>query len=225
MDKKQLALTVILFFFGIIMTTQYRSHVSSYSDLSNQDQEVLATMARELTTRKRLVDSEINALEKRIDQITSSDNAARTSLENLNRDLETLRKINGTSTLKGPGIILRIDETSPVVYTDLVKLINEMWNSGAEAISLNEVRITGHTDLYQSDTTYQMTINAQILEAPYELKVLGNPSVLKTGLELPGGILDTLTLYGVAFTIDTIPELVIPEAQGRTAFGYAKEIR
>jgi hypothetical protein len=56
MNKKQIALTIILFFFGIITTTQYRSYVSSSSDLHNHEQEYLAAMARELTTNKKTFD-------------------------------------------------------------------------------------------------------------------------------------------------------------------------
>lgn len=224
MNKKQLALTIILFFFGILTTTQYRSHVSSYSDLENQEQEYLATMARELTTKKRLIDSEITELERSLYELENSNSSSKVIVENLSAEINNLRKINSTVPVKGPGIILTIDNSSPVIYTDLVKIINELWNSGAEAISVNDIRVTSRTYFYQSDETYQMTINTNLLDPPYSVKALGNPQVLKTGIELPGGIIDNLKLFGIYPEIKTIPEISLPGADSIPSYSYAKEI-
>ncbi len=224
MNKKQLALTIILFFFGILVTTQYRSHVSSYSDLENQEQEYLATTARELTAKKRLIDSEITELERRLYELENSNSSSKVIVENLSAEINNLRKINSTGPVKGPGIILTIDNSSPVIYTDLVKIINELRNSGAEAISVNDIRVTSRTYFYQSDETYQMTINTNLLDPPYSVKALGNPQVLKTGIELPGGIIDNLKLFGIYPEIKTIPEISLPGTDSIPSYSYAKEI-
>ena len=225
MDKQKIALTLILFCFGVIITTQYHSHVSFSSDLGNLEQEQLAVMARELTTQKRLLDSEINELEKRINEASGTNISSQIVIEGLKNDLDNLRKLNANVEVKGPGILITIDEKAPIIYTDLVKLINELWNSGAEAIAVNENRITAGTFFFQSDATYQMTVNNVILEPPFIIKALGNPSVLKTGLELPGGIVDSFRTFEIYPDIVMIPELFIPASEKNYTFSYAKVIQ
>ena len=224
MNRKQIALTIILFFFGIITTTQYRSYVSSSSDLHNHEQEYLAAMARELTTKKRLLDSELTELERKLNQLDSSSVSRKTLTDALAADIITLQKLNSTVAVKGPGVIITIDGTSPIIYTDLVKIINELWNSGAEAVSVNDFRVTSRTYFYQSEETYQMTINSNLLDPPYSIKALGNPQVLKTGLELPGGIIDTLQVYGIYPETMTIPEIILPGVSSVPSYSYAKEV-
>lgn len=221
MNKKQIALTIILFFFGIIGTTQYRSHLSSYNELENREEEYLATMARELTTQKRLIDSEITQLERKLNELESLSNSNDALYNNIIASVNNLQKLNGTVPVKGPGIIITISGDSPVIYTDLVKVINELWNSGAEAISVNDYRFTSNTFFYQSDETYQITINNNLLDAPYTIKAIGNPHVLKTGIELPGGIIDNLLLYGIKPEIITIPELLLPGTNALPSYSYA----
>ncbi len=225
MDKQKIALTIILFCFGIIITTQYHSHVSFSSDLGNLEQEELAVMARELTTQKRLLDSEINDLEKRLNEVADTNASSIVILENLRSDLVSLNKLNGTIEVKGPGVLITIEEEAPIIYTDLVKIVNELWNSGAEAIAVNDNRVTASSYFYQSDLTYQMTIDAVILDPPFVIKALGNPDVLKTGLELPGGIIDEFITYDIKPEITTIPELFIPASDKKIDFSYARAVQ
>lgn len=221
MNKKQIILTIILFFFGILTTTQYRSHVNSYNSLENQEQEYLAAMARELTTKKRLIDSEITDLERRMYELENSNNSSRVIIDNLTLEINNLQKINGTIPVKGPGIIINIDGNSPIIYTDLVKIINELWNSGAEAISVNNFRLNSRSYFYQSEETYQMTIDNNLLEPPYIIHAIGDSVVLKTGIELPGGIIDNLGIYGIYPDIQLAEELTLPGTQDVPTYSYA----
>lgn len=221
MNKKQIALTIILFFFGIITTTQYRSHINLYSDLENQEQEYLATMARELTTKKRLIDSEITQLERKINELENSDLSNKLIVDNLNNEIVKLQILNGTVPVIGPGIIITIDGSSPVIYTDLMKIINELWNSGAEAISVNNYRVTSRTYFYQSDENYQMTLNTNLLNPPYTIKALGNSQVLKAGIEIPGGIIDNLKLYGINPEINAAKDLSLSGIESMPSYSYA----
>ena len=224
MNKKRIALTIILFFFGIISTTQYQSFVISSGDLSNHEQAELATMTRELTTQKRVLDDEITSLERRLNQLEAAGSGQTVAREDLLAQINKLKKLNGSSALKGPGIIMTIEGHAPVIYTDLVKVINELWNSGAEAIDINGHRITSRTYFYQSEETYQMTVNTALLEAPYIIRALGNPQVLKNGIELPGGIIDLLHAYGIYPDIKSISELTLEAANRDITFSYAKDV-
>ena len=192
--------------------------------LDNHEQGYLATMARELTTKKRLIDSEITQLERKFNEIENSINSSDLIIENLTNSINNLQRLNGTVPVKGPGIAISISGNSPVIYTDLVKVINELWNSGAEAITLNDYRFTSRTYLYQSEETYQITINTNLLKSPYIIRAIGNPPVLKTGIELPGGIIDNLLLYGITPEINTISEMLLPGIESLPSYSYARNV-
>ena len=72
---------------------------------------------------------------------------------------ETVRMRAGLTALTGPGVIVRLDDSSvkakkgedPNLYLihddDLLKVINELRAAGAEAISVNGQRLTGTSEI------------------------------------------------------------------------------
>ena len=62
-------------------------------------------------------------------------------------ETEKLEIVNGTVEHKGPGITVMIEDYMPIYYTDILNILNELWNAGAEAISINEHRVTSHTTI------------------------------------------------------------------------------
>ena len=58
-----------------------------------------------------------------------------------------MRLINGGLAATGPGITVTIDGDTPVLAMNLVDLVNELWASGAEAISINGHRMMAQQPL------------------------------------------------------------------------------
>lgn len=59
---------------------------------------------------------------------------------------------------------------------DLRRIINEMKNSGAEAISINDQRIVATTAIVCSGAV--ATVNGVKLNSPFEIKAIGNKASL-----------------------------------------------
>jgi len=59
---------------------------------------------------------------------------------------------------------------------DLREIINDLKNSGAEAISINDQRIVSTTAIICSGSV--VTINGVKLNSPFEIKAIGNKSSL-----------------------------------------------
>ena len=106
---------------------------------------------------------------------------------------------------------------------DLMALVNELWASGAEAISINDQRVVMNTAIRCVGPT--ITVNTVRLTPPYIVKAIGPSSDLETGLRYTGGFLDSMAPNidrGVKIKIEKVNEIKISEFKGSLVNRYAK---
>ncbi|MDD2569159.1 MAG: DUF881 domain-containing protein, partial [Clostridia bacterium] len=122
---------------------------------------------------------------------------------------------------------ITITADSPLMNVDLVDIINELRVTGAEAIAVNDVRITSYTSIGEgvdANNNAIITINGSRLLTPVVIKAIGKPATLQEGLTFPGGIIDNLnTLYNIYPTIKQSEKLTIPAANVNTDPIYKKK--
>lgn len=89
--------------------------------------------------------------------------------------------------LRGPGIELTIDNSKKptfsgttdlgqVIDRDLQHAVNGLWQAGAEAISVNGVRLTGRTSIRNAGAT--ILVDYRPVSAPYRIVALGDAALL-----------------------------------------------
>lgn len=127
---------------------------------------------------------EINELEKTYEQISNQGEA----LVAIEDEIEKYKKLSGKFEVVGPGLIITINE--PIQTPWVVDLVNEFFNSGAEAVSVNNIRLANHTIGFDTIPNEQILLNGSVLSTPYEFKIIGESSVILEALEMPGGIFD-----------------------------------
>ena len=64
---------------------------------------------------------------------------------------------------------------------DILQLINELKLAGAEAISINDVRVVDKTDIALVMDTY-IVVDGVRISSPYTVKAIGNQTALESGL-------------------------------------------
>ncbi len=114
--------------------------------------------------------------------------------EVLNSELQKAKVGLGTVPVQGPGIVLELSD--PVrrankdlgeVFVlhdwDLIQVINQLWATGAEAISLNGQRIIAGTAVVCSGPLVQ--VNHETIPSPFIFTVIGDQKTLTSGLEHP----------------------------------------
>lgn len=135
----------------------------------------------DLTQReKKLADlrSEINKLGR---------DALRKNRPEAAEELSRLELISGTRDVQGPGLSLTISEPQKpvskkqedidlarVMDSDLQTVVNGLWASGAEAISVNGQRLGVNSTIRVAGSA--ITVNARSLSPPYQIDVIGNQS-------------------------------------------------
>ena len=148
----------------------------------------------------------------------------------LRQQLNRLGVVTGAASTRGPGIQVVVDDaphpTSDkelVQAGDLQKLVNALWQVGAEAISINGQRLTSLSPI--RDAAGAITVNFRSLAAPYTVSAIGDRKSMGARLLDTAGGQTWLTLqstFGMKFDVESKDTMVLPAAR-RTSLRYAHE--
>lgn len=135
---------------------------------------------------KKLEDTnkKINEYEEKVQNNTET-------RELVEKELSEAKKNFGLTDVSGEGIIITLtntDERSYIAY-HLLDLINELRAAGAEAISINDERITNISDIVDISTSH-IRINSNNVSSPYVIKAIGDKTYLKSALTIKNGYFD-----------------------------------
>lgn len=210
--KWRIPLLVVFLMLGLLLSVQFRTQQNYLSDLSLQKTEDLVLMLKKLHDKRNELEKELRELEDQQRTFQEDVSAGAVLLDSIRKELNRLEIALGLVPVKGPGITITITSDSPIVYLDLVDIINELWASQAEAIAINNQRITPWTNIFWNKKDLTLIINGKELLFPCTIKAIGNPEKLEAGLKLLGGVLDDLAIYKVYPTIKREEELGLPAA-------------
>ncbi|MFH1284492.1 MAG: DUF881 domain-containing protein [Candidatus Peregrinibacteria bacterium] len=171
---------------GIAIPVQVRSLGGIKDDLirdsrSNVFQEIMILKEKNEDLR-----TEISDLQNTLDQFADQ-TAALDSIEN---EILKYKKLSGLSPVFGQGLSITID--GKITTPWIVDLVNEFFNSGAQAVSVNNIRITNQTVGFDTLPQGQILLNGSILSTPYVFNIIGDGSTILDILEIPGGIFDRI---------------------------------
>ena len=141
------------------------------------------------------------------------------------RDLQArllrLSVVTGRGTTHGPGIQVLVDDApgrpsvrEQVQAPDLQKLVNALWQVGAEAIAVNGQRLTALSSI--RDAGEAITVNYVSLRRPYTVSAIGNPKTMGARLLDTAGGQTWATLqstFGLQFDVDIEEDMVLPPAR------------
>lgn len=154
---------------------------------------------------------------KKLEQTDKQLEELRKNVADLHTDVEVQEKIEkyemilGMTDVTGEGVIITVADNNNVNNSNsfssinissylvhdgnLVSIINELKSAGAEAISINDNRITSSTAITCAGNVIQ--INGQKVGSPFVIKAIGSKELLYGELNKNGGTLYKLKKYGV----------------------------
>ena len=200
----------------------------SISDNSDLIDEVFRQRQIYKDTYKKLETAELNLEQIRLQATEHS--GADSSLE---AQIKNNNKLLGLTEVKGPGIIIRLDDNREIDVEeelvnpnliivhegDLLQIVNELFNAGADAISINGKRIVNTTAILCDGNIIR--INDEIVGVPIEIKAIGYPASLYA-LNRPQGYLSIMKRDGVIVSTEKKDEITIPKYEGVYQYDYIK---
>ena len=157
-----------------------------------------------------------------LDKIESNEEAS----EILDEELKKSQLILGTTDVVGEGVVITLTDTEdhPIKASDLIDLLNELRYAGAEAISINGIRVINMTDIADIDT-YIIMKPSQRIFSPYVVKAIGNQTYLTSSLcQKNSGFVDKYNNSWKSLKLEKQRNIKIPKYSGNIEIKYMKEV-
>ena len=103
---------------------------------------------------------------------------------------------------------------------DLRRIVNELKNAGAEAISINGQRIVTSSTITCIGNVIK--INDEKVSSPFIIKAIGFPERMESALTRAGGYLDWLQEFGISITTKKSDNVKIDKYSGAITSKYMK---
>lgn len=146
-------------------------------------------------------------------------------------EIKNNQKLLGLTDISGQGMIIKLDENREVDSNevvningylvheeDLLYIVNELFNSGADAVSINDQRIVSTTSIACDGNIIR--INGKMVGVPITIKAIGYPERMKYALTRPGGYLQTMANDGVVVYVENSENISIPKYDGVYSYEY-----
>lgn len=205
----QISLFGVALVIGILLVGQLRSQARPI-ELSSLSAQELSTLIETLTARNvELSDGLADAVEQ-IRDYERAEVQGQSVLELTEEALDRVAAFGGLLGVEGQGIVIDIDGSfDPTAVNDL---IYELRNAGAEAIAVDDIRITARSVAVMG--TSAIEIDGQPIGRTFTISAIGSPAGLKTAIERPGGILTLLQQsIDAVFTLEEATNLHIPATE------------
>lgn len=209
---------------GFLLVSQLRGTQRFSQRLSAESEGDLARILASLTTEADALQEEISTLKLQLLDLETSSRDDAAAAKSTEDQLQALEVLAGTVPVTGPGVSLRVeDPSSSVGYDTLIDIVQELRDAGAEAISVNGLRVGVSSAFSQRDR--RVSLDGEVLTPPFQVAAIGQPATLESGLKIPGGALDALAaLKDVRFDLQRSARLDLPPLARPPAFSAAHPV-
>jgi uncharacterized protein YlxW (UPF0749 family) len=214
-----LAALAVLAVFGILVTTAaVQTSRTADESASSRESLVEQVKARRAALSERR--NTIRGLQRDIAERRASDLAETEQGRVLRERLGRLGLATGSIAARGPGVRVRVDDVpgatdaaQMVQAGDVQKLVNGLWQVGAEAISINGQRLTAISPI--RDAGSAITVNFVSLRRPYTISAIGNSQTMAADLVGTAGGQQWANLQsiGLLFDVTTEDDMLLPAAK------------
>lgn len=235
-SKGNVSIAAICFVLGFAVVLQLRS-VSTNQGLDTVQSSRLETLQTELSNEKAKNESLYQQLMAYMEDInTYKQEMTEHSgyAEVLNSQLSRAELLAGLTEVEGPGVIVTVTDSQvkntgqadpnlfAVHHDDLLRIINELCDADAEAVSLNNERWVATSEVRCAGAT--VSVNNKRYAAPFVIKAIGDPDNLEGALTMRDGVVDSLATWGIEVNIKKQNKITVPRYTGGLTYKYAKPV-
>lgn len=235
MNKKvqYIILGLMCFILTIGICVQIKTIANNGGTLSrNQTESELKTQVLKMKEKYENIYANLENAEKELEEARQKVTNNNTELEDLERQIKEANMLLGVTDVKGSGVIITLKDGLATPTTldaslllvhdrDILNIINELKNAGAEAIEVNGERVVNNTASVCDGNV--ILLNGERISSPFTITAIGLPESLIT-LNRAGGYLSLLDQANVITDIKKSNNITIPKYTGIMKFKYAKTI-
>ncbi|GIG87662.1 DUF881 domain-containing protein [Plantactinospora endophytica] len=187
---------VLLALLGFTLVVQLRTN-STDASLETTRQEDLVRILSDLDAQEERVRQDIAGLEESQRQLNSGAEGRQAALDEATRRADELGILSGRLPARGPGLTVSFAPVSkPIAASRVLDAVQELRGAGAEAMQISggdgaTVRIIAST--YFLDADGGISVSGRRLTGPYTITVIGDPKTMQTALNIPGGVVASVS--------------------------------
>lgn len=231
LDKANITMSISILIVCVILVTvsliQFKTvEKVNETDIENMREEELREQISAWKSKWEEANEKLEETDSKINEYNQKIESNEEASELLDEELRKSQLILGTTDVVGDGVVVTLTDTEESIITaeDLVNLVNELRFAGAEAISINGVRIISMTD-FADINSYIIVKPSQRLISPYVVKAIGNQTYLVSTLCLKNsGFVDQYNNSGKSVKLDKQKNIKIPKYSEKIDVKYMKEV-
>lgn len=185
------AMSIVMFIVCVslvsVMLMQFKTvEETDITDIENMREAELRKTLSEWKTKYEEVYTTLQETNQKIAEYNEKIEKNEAASELIDKELEQSNIAVGKTDVTGEGVIVTLNDGDyeDIIAWDLIYLVNELKYAGAEAISINDIRITNATEIVDLGGYSYISVGGQRLEAPYVVKAIGNQAYLSSILNL-----------------------------------------
>ena len=229
----QVSMAIVCLVLGIVLALQFRSNESSPRSLSSDRWTEITVQMENLRRERDFLAEEVLELREKLEEAAASQEG--NAVKALREELAKANMAAGLVAVRGKGVIVTLNDSphvlqpgeDPNLYLihdeDLLKVVNELWAAGAEAISINGHRLITNSEIDCAGNTILVNVNK--IAPPFVIHAIGDPQVLESSLRIKGGWIETLQMWGIQVQIQPSDLVEVPAYKGPIKFQYAEPIK
>ena len=232
----QVTLGVALLVLGFLIAAQLAAEGPRVR-YTTQERTPLVQTAKDLQTEQDGLKARILELRAKIQTVETQGQGSAATVKDLNTQLQQARIAAGLIPLTGSGIVIQLDDSKEPVppggsqadylvgSRDIRVVVEELWNAGAEAISVNGERLTTSTAII--DVGSSVLVNSAYLTPPYQVSALGAPDLYQK-LSASPAFVDFVRArgagYGIQISVAEPQSVDIPAFVGTVTLRYSRPV-
>lgn len=232
--RSQIAVALVCGILGFMLTYQFKMlNKKDLGATSNKSTTDITVEIEQYKKQKEDLEKSINDLQAKIKKYEDSAASSSESTKNLLSELDKTRMLLGETDVKGEGVVIYVnpklnlmgtnDSGATVTYKDIVYIINELNFAGAEAISVNDIRITPRTGIRNSGNFININEERISPSSRITIRAIGDKNLLMGILNFPDEFSD---MKGYAdITWDKSDKIEIPKSNKTYTVEFAKPVK
>ena len=228
MKKEKIILYFTIFLMCIMLFCiafiQFKTaNQTNLTDIKNMNEDELKKEIISWQNKYLNANTQLEDVNKKIKEYEENIYNSKESSELLKNEQEESAKLVGKTNVEGEGVIVILEDNDEQQITSnlLLNLVNELKYAGAEAVCINDNRIINFTDIV--DVNYSIMMEGKKIASPYEIKAIGNQTLLSSTLNAKQGLLSTYIETGISITMEEKANVQIPKYEGEIKLEYASK--
>lgn len=182
--RAQLTVAVLSTLLGFALVVQVQQNRSE--GLASLRQDELVRILDEVTQRSEELEDEAAVLRAQRAELVTGTDTERAAREAAEQRAQVQGILAGQLPATGPGVLLTIGAPGdPLPALTLYNVLEELRNAGAEAVQLNDLRLTASS--YVVDGGDGVVVDGTTIGPPFRWRAIGDPDTIIPALNMPGG--------------------------------------